>query len=416
MRGKWRILLFTTVCLLCCPRMVHAQEPVIIVIDPGHGGKNLGAQYDGYVEKDMTMVTAMAMKEELERYENVVVYLTHETDTDLSIKARAQFAREKEADFLFCLHYNSSENHNFYGAEVWVPAYGSLYAKGRAFAEIEMEQLTEMGLYSRGIKTRLNDRDENYYGILRYCSEFDIPSALIEHCHLDHPSDKVFYQQSEEQLKAFGRADGTAAAKYLGLASPELGVDYGGYPKMNVEIREDAVRPDKSGPDVCAIEVQKINEQTGELTVKIEASDCESYVQYYSYSLDGGRTFSRLEPWPRPVWYESAPEHVFTADIPLEQDLELCVNAYNGFDFFTESNHIQIEAVSPPGAEEELPSYEELHPEELYAQDLEGTKAAEQNTLAVLLIFIGILMILVFLAMVRMILRLRGSNRRRRRR
>ena len=117
MRGKWRILLFTTVCLLCCPRMVHAQEPVIIVIDPGHGGKNLGAQYDGYVEKDMTMVTAMAMKEELERYENVVVYLTHETDTDLSIKARAQFAREKEADFLFCLHYNSSENHNFYGAE-----------------------------------------------------------------------------------------------------------------------------------------------------------------------------------------------------------------------------------------------------------------------------------------------------------
>lgn len=414
MKGKWKILFLSVVCFLLCPKTASADEPVIIVIDPGHGGKNLGAQYDGYVEKDMTMVTAMAMKEELEQYQNVVVYLTREADIDLSIKARAQFAKEKKADFLFCLHYNSSENHDFYGAEVWVPAYGSLYAKGRAFAEIEMEELSAIGLYSRGIKTRLNDRDENYYGVLRYCSEFDIPSALIEHCHLDHPVDKAFYQQSEEQLKAFGRADATAAAKYLGLASPEKGVDYSSYPKLSLEIGDDAVRPDKSGPDVCRIEVQELDRETGNLTVKIEAADQESYIQYYSYSLDGGKTFSLLEPWPRPVWHESEPEHTFTAALPLDQEIELCVITYNGFDFFTESNHIEIEAFSPPESDEDTQSYEEIRPEALYEPDERKQDASGQKALIVMLVFIGILMVLIFFSMVRMILRLRGNNRRRR--
>ena len=37
------------------------EAPCIVVIDPGHGGENLGAEYDGYTEKDMTMVVARAM-------------------------------------------------------------------------------------------------------------------------------------------------------------------------------------------------------------------------------------------------------------------------------------------------------------------------------------------------------------------
>ena len=35
------------------------------------------------------------MKEELEKYENVTVYLTHEQDVDMSIKDRVLFAKEK---------------------------------------------------------------------------------------------------------------------------------------------------------------------------------------------------------------------------------------------------------------------------------------------------------------------------------
>ena len=41
------------------------SEDIIIVIDPGHGGNNLGAQVDGIVEKDINLKVAMAMYEHL---------------------------------------------------------------------------------------------------------------------------------------------------------------------------------------------------------------------------------------------------------------------------------------------------------------------------------------------------------------
>ena len=83
--------------------MPDLQGNTVIVIDPGHGGENLGAQVDGYTEKEMTMIVAKAMKKELENYDNVVVYLTRESDQELSLEERAQFAKDRNADFLFCL-------------------------------------------------------------------------------------------------------------------------------------------------------------------------------------------------------------------------------------------------------------------------------------------------------------------------
>ncbi len=331
------------------PIRAKADHTVVIVIDPGHGGKNLGAQYEGLTEKEMTMITAKAMKEELEKYEGVVVYLTHEGDENMSIKDRALFAKERDADFLFCLHYNMSEQHTLFGSEVWVPAQGEYYAKGFSFAQIQMKEFTDIGLYSRGIKTRLNDRDEDYYGILRYCTQESIPCALIEHCHLDHPNDKPFYQQGEEQLKEFGRMDATAAAKYFGLKSYELDVDYSGFPAPETKVPADIVRPDKTEPDLCRMEVTKIDEETGQATVRMEALDKDSYILYYNYSLDGGNTFTMPEEWPRPdAWNQSAREHTFTIILPFDQSVTLVAGACNGYDVWAQSRPVSIEPVPDP--------------------------------------------------------------------
>lgn len=96
-------------------------EELVIVIDPGHGGEEEGGMYDSFVEKELTLITAKAMKEELEKYEDVTVYLTREDDRKLSLEERVTFAKEVQADFLFCLHYNLSKDHNtLFGAECWV--------------------------------------------------------------------------------------------------------------------------------------------------------------------------------------------------------------------------------------------------------------------------------------------------------
>lgn len=357
---------------------VNAKEPLVIVIDPGHGGDNLGAEYEDYTEKEMTMTVAKAMKEELEKYDQVIVYLTHDVDTNMSIEQRALFAKEKNADFLFCLHFNMSVNHDLFGAEVWVPAGGEYYSKGYSFAQIEMETLTDIGLYSRGIKTRLNDRGDNYYGILRYCSIQQIPSVLIEHCHLDHVKDQDFYQQGEEQLREFGRLDATAVAKYFKLSSTLLDVDYSDYPVEEVPLPQGMVAPDKTEPELCHIEVTDINSKTGEVTITMEAGDSDSYILYYNYSLDGGNTYSMPDIWPRPnVWNQSDNNHSFTILVPFDQPITLRAGASNGFDVWAESNEVILEPIDDP----ERLEAERLEKERLEEEQkaLEDAKARQEN-------------------------------------
>lgn len=364
------VLLIFIACML--PAITaSADEPLIIVIDPGHGGENLGAEYDGYTEKEITMPMAVAMKEELEKYDNVKVYLTHEDDVDMSIWERAEFAKDVNADFLFCLHFNASVHHNLYGAEVWVPSEGEYYAKGYAFAEILMAQFEDMGLYSRGIKTRLNDDGIDYYGILRYCSseEIQVPAVLIEHCHLDNEKDKGFYQQSEEQIKEFGRQDALAVAKYFGLTSSETGADYSSYQVSDIPVPEGRVAPDKTPPEKCSIEVTNVNKETGEVTLAVEAYDTDSYILYCNYSLDGGKTYSPLLEWPRPEWNVSDKNHNLTITVPFGSETELKVKAYNGFDVWTESKSAFVAAMEDPAVKKAREAQaEELRKQRAYEE------------------------------------------------
>lgn len=426
---------------------VRADKPLIIVIDPGHGGENLGGEHEQYTEKNLTPIVANAMKEELEKYEGVEVYLTHDSDVDMSIKDRALFASEKDADFLFCLHFNMSVNHNLFGAEVWVPATGEYYSKGYSFAQIQMQEFLDLGLYSRGIKTRINDRNENYYGILRYCTEEMVPSVLIEHCHLDHPKDQPFYQAGEEQLKAFGVMDATAVAKYFHLRSEILGVDYSDYPVPETPIPADIVRPDDTEPEVSSIEVTDIDEEKREVTVLINAEDSDSYILYYEYSLNGGESYSELNEWPRPEWNTSLQSNTFTVQVPYDQPIDLRVNVFNGFDLWTESNIITLEAIPDPerlkreaelaaAREEELRKEQEqlqkeqelastgrdseavMSKEEVQEISVEEYTATEEDTQS--LLFVVIILVLILLAMIfvaffmagKIDLLLRGKKRR----
>lgn len=315
---------------------VQADEPCIIVIDPGHGGENLGADHNGYIEKDITMVVAQAMYDELLKYDNVEVYLTHTEDIDMSLKERAQFAAKKNADFLFCLHFNMSVNHNLFGTEVWISAFDKYYAEGMSFGKIQIETMEELGLYSRGVKTKLMEsREADYYGIIRESRELGVTCALIEHCHLDHINDEGYYE-TDEKLQELGRADATAAAKYLGLSSELLDVDYSDYPREEVPIPNYVVRPDATDPDVCYIEEISCDTSTGDVTFALTAQDYDSPMLYYSYSLNGGLTWSEHFPWE-----EGEDTLEVTINIPSGRSMPTVkFRAHNLFDRPTESNSI----------------------------------------------------------------------------
>lgn len=321
-------------------------EKIIVVIDPGHGGDNLGTQVlDGY-EKDYNLKVAEAMYDHLELYEGIEVYLTRDDDKALTLKKRAQIAEKKNADYLISLHFNASESHMSYGTECWIP-YDDFYEETYEFASYFMQELTGIGLLDRGIKTRLNDEGDNYYGIIRESEKLDIPCVLVEHCHVDNPNDDGYYE-SDEKLGELGVLDAEAVAKYLGLKSKKLGTDYSEYTlEISVPLSENT--RDKTGPDVCSISVKEYNEYTGEITLILTTREDDSRLLYYDYSLDGGINYSERFPLEK--------ENIEFSFI-LKEGItpEIMARAYNLNEVCTESNVILMDTIEYVPMEEDVPA------------------------------------------------------------
>ena len=330
--------LLAAVLLVVPVKKVHA-EPVKIVIDPGHGGENLGAQYKGYTEKYMTMVVAGAMAEELRKYEGVEVFLTRTDDVELSLQQRADYAKEVGADFVFCLHFNMSENHTLYGTEVWISAFGKCYAEGKGFGELCLNELCTLDLYRRGVKTRLGKDGTDYYGLIKHCQEYKIPAAIIEHCHLDHHEDDGRYETTEA-MKRLGVLDATAVAKYYGLYSPTLEADYRKYEKQKVEVPDTVMKPDDTAPGNVSLTCLRTKAETGEVNILLTGEDAESGLLYYDYSLDGGKTYSGLQKWEA-----AGTELECTLKVPVHEDIVLKCRVYNGYDLDTETGTVEIAAL-----------------------------------------------------------------------
>ena len=162
-----------------------------------------------------------------------------------------------------------------------------------------MQEMQDLGLFLRGIKTKLNDQGKDYYGILRESAEREVPAVIIEHCHVDESRDTP-YCKTEEDWEKLGQADANAVAKYFGLSSKSLGLDYSEesnqLPKVSENCRVQSTMRDETAPDVCTIELLNADDNTGEITIQVTAVDYDSPLLYYDYSLDGGTTYCPLIP------------------------------------------------------------------------------------------------------------------------
>jgi N-acetylmuramoyl-L-alanine amidase len=79
-----------------------------IVIDPGHGGKDLGAALPGGgAEKDAALDFARALRQELQDMLGARVILTRDGDTDVPILRRSEIANESGADLFVSVHYDA---------------------------------------------------------------------------------------------------------------------------------------------------------------------------------------------------------------------------------------------------------------------------------------------------------------------
>ncbi len=92
-----------------------------VVIDPGHGGANIGAVgVAGIPEKRLTLELAHQLREELqERYPRLRVVMTRYWDTTVELDERARIANLASADLFISLHYNAATHHRAVGFETF---------------------------------------------------------------------------------------------------------------------------------------------------------------------------------------------------------------------------------------------------------------------------------------------------------
>jgi N-acetylmuramoyl-L-alanine amidase len=113
-----------------------------VVIDPGHGGEEVGARGPGgTVEKDVTLSVARRVRSLIEHRLGWRVILTRTADETVDLDRRAAIANNHQADVFLSLHANASVRPSVTGAEVFylsVEEYGdeARPAGGAAAAEL----------------------------------------------------------------------------------------------------------------------------------------------------------------------------------------------------------------------------------------------------------------------------------------
>lgn len=84
-----------------------SKKQKIIVIDPGHGGKDSGAiGYKNYFEKNLVLDVAQNVKNMLVN-RGYKVYMTRDNDTFIELKERTAMANRKDADLFISIHANA---------------------------------------------------------------------------------------------------------------------------------------------------------------------------------------------------------------------------------------------------------------------------------------------------------------------
>ncbi len=92
----------------------------VVVIDPGHGGIDGGAEGNGgSLEKSVTLEFSLALKSELERDKRVHVISTRDSDVFVSLDERVAIARRNEADLMISVHADSLRQRHIRGATIY---------------------------------------------------------------------------------------------------------------------------------------------------------------------------------------------------------------------------------------------------------------------------------------------------------
>jgi N-acetylmuramoyl-L-alanine amidase len=109
--------------------------PIVVVLDPGHGGIDPGAERDGQTEAALMLTFARELKEVLLRDGRFAVVMTRDDDVFVPLEARTSIARDAGADIFLSLHADALAEGEAQGATVYTLDEEATDAASAALAE-----------------------------------------------------------------------------------------------------------------------------------------------------------------------------------------------------------------------------------------------------------------------------------------
>ncbi len=212
----------------------NASRKKIVVLDPGHGGKDPGAigrSFSTY-EKNITLSMGQELKKLLES-KGFKVYMTRSTDIFIPLRKRVDIARSYHADLFISLHADSTLNRNAQGLSIYTLSENASDKEAEALAERENKADIIDGLDFSGNPPEINDvlislsqndsrnKSSKFAGyvvadmqkvvkLVNNAHKFagfavlkapDIPSVLLEMGYLSNYSEEKFLRQPAYRKK-----------------------------------------------------------------------------------------------------------------------------------------------------------------------------------------------------------------------
>lgn len=187
------------------------KRKLLIVIDPGHGGEDLGTQSHTkprYKEKHLNLATAKMLEGFLQQMGYKTV-MTRTDDTFITLGKRAEIANSLKPDLFVSVHYNSAPARQAEGVEVFFyrdDVNKERVASSKRLAQLVLNKVLEnTNAKSRGVK----------HGDLSVIRNTKMPAILVEGGFLTN-DDEMQRLKDPAYLKrvAWGIAEGVQA--YLG--------------------------------------------------------------------------------------------------------------------------------------------------------------------------------------------------------
>lgn len=126
--------------LIYIPTIAQSKKLILtnktIIIDPGHGSKDIGTSFGDIYEKDINLSISLKLKEELEKY-GATIILTRDGDYDLStpntntrkrsdFNNRIKLINESNTNLVISIHQNYYKDSKYNGTQIFYKGHKEL--------------------------------------------------------------------------------------------------------------------------------------------------------------------------------------------------------------------------------------------------------------------------------------------------